>query len=152
MKNLNNMTGAELLNAYNTAATALDRKLVKRFSTKAAGLKRTAAILAELTPAPKKAPRAPKTINLEFTGQIEHALRPGSIRDRFNDLMTRDEGASMDELMAIVAAVDAERDNGQSGNERNRARSYVRIMHTYHGYGVKTLKSGNLVVVSSDDS
>jgi hypothetical protein len=146
-QNLNNLTGSELVALYNEAAESLGRKTVKKFSNKATALKRTAAILAEVKPAKaEKKARTPKTFDLEFVG-VQHKFVSGSIREQFYRVMRRASGASWDDLVAIVKAVDAER--GTSGNELRRARSYVRIMHTYHGYGIKTLADGNVTVVES---
>ena len=146
--NLKNLTGSALVKMYNEAAEALGRKTVKKFSNKQTSIKRTTAILSELKPAAKTT-RKPKTYDLPFVG-LQHKLRSGSIRDRFFAAMSAKGGASSDDLSEIVAEFDAER--GTGGSTIRRARSYVRIMHTYHGFGIRQLSDGNLVVIASDDS
>lgn len=120
------MKGSELVALHNELAKVLDESPVKRFADKKAAVKRTWKLL-EALPAPKQAPvaakqepkmtdtkEAPKKAapapkksrkgtNLAAPGHAPIACREGTKQAVLLDMLSRPEGASMEELIEALS-------------------------------------------------
>jgi len=124
----------ELTDLYNGAAKKLDVPTVKKFSSKAIALKRTKAILAELSGKGKNKPgRKAKglTFPMPFLGE-QHATRKTTLRGKFLEALQ--EGATLNELTAIAKKHYAIKDKHvPAGIVENT----IRVMNWYNGFGFK---------------
>lgn len=113
---LTNLSGPQLVAAYNTVAESLNKKSVNRFADRSAAVKRTAAIIEEAraaapkakAPAPvkakaEKAPRARKGTNLLPPGHAPIPCREGSKQAILLDMLARENGATMAELIEALS-------------------------------------------------
>lgn len=113
---LNDMTGPELVKLHNELAKLHDQPLTKRFSNKEAGIKRTWKLLEQTPndrkPAPAKttkvtktssAPKARRGTNLAAPGGAPVACREGSKQAILVDMLSRADGASMDQLLEALS-------------------------------------------------
>lgn len=144
--NLNSMTNQQIVATYNQAAEALGRPLVKKFRDKQTAIKRTEAILSELTPAPEKAKtpvRRAGAINLPYRGQL-HKIRPDTLNERV--LFALRQGTTIEDLAQLVAQWDRDAGNPVTDPEQ-RARATVRMLHTYTGLGIVTDQDGTMTVI-----
>jgi hypothetical protein len=138
--NLSTLTNQQIVATYNQAAESLGRPQVKKFRDKRTAIKRTEAILSELTPAPAKKKQS-KPLDLPYRGHL-HAIRENTINERF--IIAMRNGATLDELAEIVTAYD--RANGNPPQQtHSRARQIMRALHTYTGLGIR--QDGNVFYI-----
>lgn len=150
-KDLNSMTGAELVAQYNAAAALLGDTPVKRFGTKSDAIRRTwekvqaaASAQQERAAKPPKAapkpaaaataaakPRAQRLTDVKPNGEPVLPCREGSKQAALVDELRRKEGATMDELL-----------NALSGGKKPWTVSSVRSGFSWDvkqkGYGVRS--------------
>lgn len=146
--NLSTLTNQQIVATYNQAAEALGRPLVKKFRDKQTAIKRTEAILSELTPAPKQTAKKSGgkragAINLPFRGQL-HKIRPDTLNERV--LFALRQGTTIEDLTQLVIQFDRDAGNPVTDPEQ-RARATVRMLHTYTGLGIATDADGIMTVI-----
>lgn len=144
---IENMTGPELVAAYNT----LTGENVKRFGDRKSGLRRTLAALdakgqakpakAEPKAKPKptdkpkaKAPRTPRHIDWPAKKE-KKTHRPGTKRAVVVDLLSRKSGATRDDLMKAT------------GWDEKTLYDGLRLVHVYLGHGIREDETGHLHLV-----
>ena len=159
VKQVEAMSGADLVKTYNLAALALGRPAVKRFSDSGTGRKRVKAILAELPQEEAKPRRRSSRINYlgmrqDIAPQDEQKpIRDGaSLRADLLELARREEGINWDEFVEILKAGDQR--TGRTSDFNVRAYQLVRIMCYYLGYGTKSSADGTRIrlIVSREET
>lgn len=128
-------TLAELVATYNEAAASLGEKPITKFRDRATAERRVAEMLARLPAKPGPFARVPNRPALTPLSPP----REGTQRARCIALMLRPEGASYDEIVAVVLA------HSREGNVAQRVRDIIGLAHKAHGYGVRASDDGERI-------
>jgi len=122
---------SELVEIYNGAAKKLGQPTIKKFSTKAAAIKRTTAILAELGDSKPGRKAKGLTFPMPFLGE-QHKVRKSTLRGKFLEALQ--DGATMNELTKIAQKHYQEKDKHVP---ERIVESTLKVMNWYNGYGFK---------------
>jgi len=128
-------TLAKLVVTYNEAAASLGERPITKFRGRTTAERRVAEMLARLPAKPGPFARVPSRPALSPLSPP----REGTQRARCIALMLRPEGASYDEIVAVVLA------HSREGNVPQRVRDIIGLAHKAHGYGIRTSEFGTKI-------
>lgn len=136
-------TLTNLVAAYNEAAKTLGKKPVKSFKDLPTAERRTKAILKELASAGKgtKPVRGP----LDFLNNERNLPRKGSLTDLVLQRVTKEGGATMAQLKAVVTRYD-KKQGKEPENTHNRAVRWLRHLHLYSNLDLKMADDGKTII------
>lgn len=120
---MKDLTMQELVDRHNELAEAAGEPTVKRFKTKDDGIQRIKALEARQG-----------MINWPFTG-VKHKVRETSLQGKVLTALRK--GATLEQLTNVVTKHDAEVGQEPKDDAPSRARSAMRMLHRYNGYGIR---------------
>lgn len=137
----------DIVARYNELATTLGKPEVKRFADRKSADRRLAALEAEFAatpPAPAKKEKAPKHVKGQFRDRVMPAIpelqgqfpKPDSLAGLCLAMLTRPQGASLDEVIEMVEEFDTRRGSANF-NIYRRSHDLVDLMNRRRGYAMQ---------------
>lgn len=141
---LEQKTLSQLADLYNEAAKALNKKQVKKFSTREIAVRRTEEILEELKAQPQRATRQ-KHFVFDPILPVKEA-RENTLR--MEVLKALKKGTTFESVKTLVEKFDDKRGKKHFNIER-RAYEAIRLVHYQLGYGLKQDEKGKIFAYES---